>query len=194
MVVALGAAACVVSNEQAPPAQPAAPAPVTDPAPVTAPTDTAATPPAPAPTAAEPAPTSTETVTGKAPLRRGKGDTSDGTYSSKSCGARKYERLVTLGPDRKVTVEDRVSPCPQGAQCIWSGIVMRSGTYGVIRPNAPGGPITFTLELGAPTPANAPVQGAGDVSKLEWYESRGQLTESGDNCPYEKVAPTTPSK
>lgn len=67
-----------------------------------------------------------------------------GTFRSPSCGARTYERILTLKEDRTFTATDRVSPCPPKVQCIWSGIVVWSGTWvtdekGVVLTKTSGG-------------------------------------------------------
>lgn len=54
-----------------------------------------------------------------------------GTWLSTSCGERAYPRLITFEADGSFAAEDRVSPCPPGARCVWSGIVHRTGTYTV---------------------------------------------------------------
>lgn len=54
-----------------------------------------------------------------------------GTWLSPSCGERAYARSLTFDADGRFTAEDRVSPCPPGARCVWSGIVLRSGTFSV---------------------------------------------------------------
>lgn len=67
-----------------------------------------------------------------------------GTWSSASCGARTYERIVTLAADGTFQAWDRVSPCPANAKCIWSGIVTRSGSFRLKG-------TTLTLQTSAPT-------------------------------------------
>jgi hypothetical protein len=54
-----------------------------------------------------------------------------GSWSSASCGERKYARSITLSDGGSFEAEDRVSPCPPKVTCIWSGIVNRHGTYAV---------------------------------------------------------------
>lgn len=51
-----------------------------------------------------------------------------GTWASPSCGGRAYERVVVLR-EGTFTASDRVSPCPPGAACVWSGVVERAGRY-----------------------------------------------------------------
>jgi hypothetical protein len=69
-----------------------------------------------------PAPSASET-----PISSQEPDLS-GTWSSASCGKRAYERIITVGKGT-FTAEDRVSPCPSGKACVWSGIVNRKGTW-----------------------------------------------------------------
>ncbi|EYF07394.1 hypothetical protein [Chondromyces apiculatus] len=52
-----------------------------------------------------------------------------GTWKSASCGDRTYERTLTFGADGTFQASDRISPCPPRAQCVWSGIVDRNGSY-----------------------------------------------------------------
>jgi hypothetical protein len=52
-----------------------------------------------------------------------------GTWESASCGARAYPRHLTFADATAFSAEDLVSPCPKGTQCIWSGIINRTGTY-----------------------------------------------------------------
>jgi hypothetical protein len=52
-----------------------------------------------------------------------------GTWASASCGKRAYERIITVGADATFVADDRISPCPPGASCVWSGIVHRKGTW-----------------------------------------------------------------
>ncbi|MFI6943596.1 hypothetical protein ACIBI4_30395 [Streptomyces sp. NPDC050418] len=53
-----------------------------------------------------------------------------GTWTSPRGGAdRAYERRITFERDGGFTMQDRVAPCPQDVQCVWSGIVDMAGTY-----------------------------------------------------------------
>jgi len=97
-----------------------------------------------------------------------------GTWLSPSCGERTYARLLTFEPDGRFTAEDRVAPCPAGAQCVWSGVVYRSGTFSIEgetvhlqteQPsrNGPGVPLPeqFTLADGLVE------RGAGDAGPVD---------------------------
>lgn len=106
-----------------------------------------------------------------------------GRYRSEPCGARKYVREVVIGSEQQVTVEDRVSPCPKGTACVWSGIVVRKGTYAVDKPESMGKPFQLRLTLGKPS-SDA---GVAPPGHFEWYASRGDLAEPGDTCHYQKV-------
>lgn len=57
--------------------------------------------------------------------------TLDGTWESPSCGGRTYTRRITFAEAAKFIAEDRISPCPKGVSCVWSGIIIRQGTYKV---------------------------------------------------------------
>lgn len=119
------------------PAKPATPAtPATPAAPISPhPTTTSVTPvgtaapatPSTIPTVAATA-TATTTIPGVTPAA---GTTLVGTWESPSCGDRAYARRITFAEAAAATftAEDLVSPCPKGTQCIWSGIINRSGTY-----------------------------------------------------------------
>lgn len=50
-------------------------------------------------------------------------------WMSPECGERTYARTLELAADGTFVVRDLVSPCPEGATCVWSGIVERRGTY-----------------------------------------------------------------
>ncbi len=52
----------------------------------------------------------------------------EGTWTSSSCEARTYPRILRFGPS-EVQLEDRISPCPEGVTCVWSGVVHRQGTW-----------------------------------------------------------------
>ncbi|MCA9600279.1 MAG: hypothetical protein KC776_43545 [Myxococcales bacterium] len=98
-------------------------------------------------------------------------------YVGAPCLGRTYERVVTLGPDDKIEIADRVAPCPPGAACVWSGIVVRSGTYAA----EPGkGSTRLILSIDAPDSGQArPLP-----PTLSWWSSRGELTEPGESCSY----------
>ena len=103
-----------------------------------------------------------------------------GTYVGAACNGRSYERVVTLGSEGAIEVVDRVSPCPPGAQCVWSGIVVRSGKYSVRGPTELGKPFRVVLSLvGAQDPKASVLP-----THLLWWESRGSLTEPDESCRY----------
>ena len=105
-----------------------------------------------------------------------------GTWSSPACGARTYERKITFEPAATFTAEDRVSPCPTGTLCVWSGIVVRHGTYAVA-----GGTVETVLlsvepgrKVGQPFP-----------TKLS-FDAVGALVEAapdGALCVYTRLDP-----
>lgn len=82
------------------------------------------------------------------------GDAIEGSWLSSSCGERAYARIISFHGGR-FTAEDRIAPCPPGAQCIWSGVVYRTGSYSI---SADGKLLQLSLERadakqpGAPFP------------------------------------------
>jgi hypothetical protein len=105
-----------------------------------------------------------------------------GTYVSAACTGRSYERVVTLGADGSVEIVDRVSPCPPGAKCVWSGIVVRTGTFSVQSHDELGKPFRVSLVLGGVQDPKANAL----PSHLLWWESRGVLTEPDASCSYRR--------
>ena len=117
-------AACDVNVTQTTPAAETA-APTTE---VTVPATPSGVASAPAntPTAAVPsmptvAPENTHQASASSPLV--------GSWSSPSCGDRKYVRTLRFADKGAFSAQDLVSPCPPNAKCVWSGIVDRKGTY-----------------------------------------------------------------
>ncbi len=113
-----------------------------------------------------------------------------GSYKSASCGDRKYERLLSLRDNGSFNGEDRVSPCPPGAQCIWSGIVMWQGRFEVTdtavvltRSDQPGGGPAGAAKIDNPL-------------KLEIDKAAAQLVETrgGERCAYTRVTDSAPEK
>jgi hypothetical protein len=52
-----------------------------------------------------------------------------GRWTSPRCGERKYVRNLELLDGGTFKAEDRVSPCPPNVQCVWSGIIHRTGSW-----------------------------------------------------------------
>lgn len=89
-----------------------------------------------------------------------------GKWTSATCGARTYERRLALEADGSFTAEDRVSPCPPGTACIWSGIVLRRGKYTVDASGihlAVDGP---SAGAGQPLPATMAIEPAGAPAEV----------------------------
>jgi hypothetical protein len=95
----------------------------------------------------------------------------EGRWASDKCDKRTYARWIDLTPDGHVAGRDRVSPCPEKAVCVWSGIVSWEGQW-----KAAGDRITLTVsssgggpaielpkELVWDTTANAPAEIHGEV-------------------------------
>ncbi len=64
-----------------------------------------------------------------------------GSWTSMSCGDRTHERRITLSEEGVFSGEDRISPCPEGVSCIWSGVHTFSGTW-----TQEGGALTLTID------------------------------------------------
>lgn len=102
-------------------------------------------------------------------------------WTSPACGARKYTRNVSFAADGSITGEERVSPCPKGVTCVWSGIIRITGSYTLegrvakleLRPTgqAPKAP-SLPTELVWDADAGAPVEVQGDTRCV--YKPAGQ--------------------
>lgn len=66
-----------------------------------------------------------------------------GLFRSASCGSRNYARELEFREGGTFTAKDLMSPCPLGANCVWSGVMERSGTFTVA-----GTVITLTITKG----------------------------------------------
>jgi hypothetical protein len=101
-----------------------------------------------------------------------------GEWRSASCGKRAYERLVRFGADGNFEATERVSPCPPGARCVWSGIVTWGGRYA-----AAAAGITLEPEGARPPQASALVL----PTELGWDSAAGAPveTQQGERCVYQ---------
>ena len=52
-----------------------------------------------------------------------------GDWNTVDCGGAAYARELSLMEDNTFEYRDLVSPCPPNARCMWSGVVVRSGTW-----------------------------------------------------------------
>lgn len=52
-----------------------------------------------------------------------------GAWSSSSCEDRTHERFIHFTADGTFSGEERISPCPPGAACMWSGVHSFSGGW-----------------------------------------------------------------
>jgi hypothetical protein len=52
-----------------------------------------------------------------------------GAWEGAPCEGRGYVRLLTIDSDGTFMAVDRVAPCPRGAACAWSGIILWKGTW-----------------------------------------------------------------
>lgn len=107
----------------------------------------------------------------------------EGRWLSPSCGERGYARIISLEGGR-FRAEDRVAPCPEGAQCIWSGIVHRVGTYSF---DGAGAKLSLAVE-----PVEGPRAGASFPDELFFEEGLVELGSSEDGgqirCAYSRMA------
>ncbi|MCB9741022.1 MAG: hypothetical protein H6741_17125 [Alphaproteobacteria bacterium] len=51
------------------------------------------------------------------------------TWTSASCHERQYERQIRINADDTYQASDLISPCPPDVTCVWSGVVIYSGTW-----------------------------------------------------------------
>lgn len=100
-----------------------------------------------------------------------------GNWSSPNCGERKYERVINLGPDGRFSAQERVSPCPAGTQCVWSGIVAYQGSW-----EAKGDGVTLTVSKQDNAPGKIAL-----ASALSWSAAANAPADAADaNCAYTK--------
>lgn len=100
-----------------------------------------------------------------------------GAWSSPRCGERKYVRELELTADGRFRSADLVSPCPKGAVCVWSGIVLRDGTFALA-----GDRVRLT-SAAEKSPQAKPLPSALDVVE-------GSLVERGpgdERCTYQRT-------
>lgn len=102
-----------------------------------------------------------------------------GTWISASCGQRSYPRVLTLTADGQASGQDRVSPCPEGARCIWSGIVPFSGVW-------QGHAESITLDLQAAAGRKSFIKAL--PSRMTWSDGQPQATEGDQTCRYQRNA------
>lgn len=103
-----------------------------------------------------------------------------GTWTSGPCAARNYPRDITLSADHSFEAIDKVAPCPPGARCVWSGLVLWRGTWRLASDR-------IELERDQGAAGKQPQHVAAALTPA--YEN-GQLvlraTEDGAECPYTK--------
>ncbi|WP_437871363.1 hypothetical protein [Sorangium sp. So ce363] len=162
-------AACTVNGPREPAPEPSSP--VEPPEPLST-----AAPGAPAPQAS-----ATVTATTQAPATTARTAPGEealfGTWSSAACGPRKYERRLSLAKDGSFVAEDRVSPCPPSAVCVWSGIVHRKGAF-----KRADRTLLLSVSEGSQGPGAHPFP-----TTLTIDPSTGALAETGEGgapCPY----------
>lgn len=97
-----------------------------------------------------------------------------GAWSSPSCGVRPFERRIVFEAGGTVRGEERISPCPPDASCVWSGIVPWTGTWTLA-----GDTITIAVkgEL-EPRATQKPPE------TLTWKDAPVEMV-GAEACPYE---------
>jgi hypothetical protein len=104
-----------------------------------------------------------------------------GSWSSPSCGARRYPRSLQFNGDSTFAARDLVSPCPPDVVCVWSGIVHTRGTYvveeGTIFLNDKADPspviVSFPDELLVDPTTNSPVEQAPNGELCHYQPEEG---------------------
>jgi len=100
-----------------------------------------------------------------------------GRWVAPPCGPRLFERRLSVRPDGTYTGQDRVSPCPPGDVCAWSGIVNFEGTWT---------PVPNGATLGEPK-ADKPDAMGKWLSQLYWDGAVATLSaDDGEHCPVHK--------
>lgn len=99
-----------------------------------------------------------------------------GSWTSPTCGTRGYVRNLELLEGGRFRSEDRVSPCPPGVSCVWSGIVNREGTWA-----QSGTQVTLTVDKNGGGPKVAELPAALEFPGAELIEVQGS-----ERCSYTK--------
>lgn len=100
-------------------------------------------------------------------------------WESASCGERTYPRTLELREDGSFLARDLVSPCPEGATCVWSGIVERAGTY-----TASADRITLVRAGNEPAPA---AKALPDALQREPSGAPAEVDAGGARCVYTRA-------
>ncbi len=98
-----------------------------------------------------------------------------GTWTNGSCGERNYPRVIEIESGGSFRMTDRVSPCPPGARCVWSGLVVRKGSW-----TEAGGELRLGYE---PAESAAGGKGAPAPERLRW---EGAAPVEGEGCAYQR--------
>ncbi len=101
---------------------------------------------------------------------------------SASCGARTYTRRITFAEAATFIAEELVSPCPKGVSCVWSGIIIRQGTYKVEKD-------TISLTVGKTSSGPAKTELPPSLS-LDGSRAPVETGDDGKPCVYKRAAGT----
>jgi hypothetical protein len=164
-LAALLLSACTATHDEPPEA------PTTEPVPSVAPT--AEEPAAEEPAAEEPA--AEEPVAAPPPQAAAGRFPIPSEWTSPACETRSYERQLRFEGER-FEAKDLVAPCPPGTQCVWSGIIVRAGSFSLDRKQ-----LRLLPDTDAPS---APQAGKFPLPPHLWLAADGTLTEDEGACPY----------
>lgn len=104
-----------------------------------------------------------------------------GVWVGPPCGRRNYERILELRDDGRVRLEERISPCPPGAVCVWSGVEVIDGRW-----RRQDATLILTLDGSKRPMATEPPERLVVTSE----EGRVRLT-APDGCGYTKRPPAS---
>jgi len=98
-----------------------------------------------------------------------------GSWTSSACGERAWTRTLAFDAQGRFTGQDLVSPCPEGATCIWSGVVERAGSWTSVQ-----GRVQLVLDQPGSMPIAEPM--------AAWVEPRGEQLQDDLGCLYTRVS------
>ena len=98
-----------------------------------------------------------------------------GEWTGEACGERTYPQVLSFSASGEFTAQDLISPCPKDAQCVWSGIVTRTGTWSQQA-------LTITLSQMGETP-ESPKPAAALPTTLTLAHD---VMKSNDDCAYRR--------
>ena len=97
-----------------------------------------------------------------------------GEWEGAPCEGRAYVRRVAFEPDGSFLATDRVAPCPPGASCMWSGILLWKGAW-----NRDGTRVVLAADRSIRVPDQIP-----DVLLLSGEGPSFMTEEAAPSCRY----------